>query len=188
MKSIVLPIYLFSLVCSLIISAGGTYAKDEKMVASSILVNAPPKIVYETIRQYRNNAAARRKQLSTTSDGATVKENMKGVAVLGDVECIWQEKDTPYHQIDYRLVKSDKFRSAFGTWHISPANDGRSTQLQLEAYVDAFINIPFKAQITRSNTTKDVNGRLQTIKQLAEATTVKRMALQPSGANTAKIK
>lgn len=163
------------------VSITGIQAKDEKMVVSSIVVNAPPKVVYEVIRQYRNNTAARRKQLSVTADGGTVKENMQGVTILGNVECLWQEKDTPYQRVDYHLLSSDKFRSAFGSWLINPANEGRSTQLQLQAYVDAYINIPFKAEITRTNTTKDVKGRLETIKRIAEATATKTVANQADG-------
>ncbi len=171
MKNRTLPIYfyLFFFIAVGFVLIIGAQAKDQKMVVGNTVVNAPPKIVYEAICQYRNCPSAHRKQLSTSPDGGTVKENMQGVAVLGNVQVIWKEIGIPYTHVDYSMISSDKFTTAFGSWTITPANGGKSTNLELQAFIKADVNIPFAAEITRSNTTKDVRGRLATIKQTAEA-------------------
>lgn len=133
------------------------------------MVNASPEVVFEAIRQTRNNDFYRRKLQSYDGKVAIVKEELEGVPVHGKVSCVWQETEEPYKRIDFQMVSSDKFKASHGAWILTPSSAGKKTNLELQAHVDPGIMLPFAGEITKSTTSKDSKARLEYIKKTAEA-------------------
>ena len=136
------------------------------MIREKIVIMAPREIVFEAIRKQRIS----RRHTVESYDGkvAVVKEAMEGVPVYGSVECIWQETETPFDRIDFKMLSSTKFKESYGAFILTPGLDDFSTTLELQAHMDAGINIPFAAEMTKASTQKDSKQRLEMIKRVAE--------------------
>lgn len=136
------------------------------MIIEKIVIKAPPETVFEAIRKQRVS----RRHTVESYDGtiAVVKESMEGIPVYGNVECIWQETESPYSRIDFKMLSSTKFKESYGAFILVPSNDGQSTTLELQAHMDAGLNIPFAAEMTKASTVKDSKLRLEKIKKVAE--------------------
>lgn len=139
-----------------------------KRVHASIVVNADPESVWETIKQTRSNE--RRKIVKSLDNEVILEEKFDGLPVIGKASCTYKEVDTPCKRIDYALIHSDRFRAFEGTWELSPADHGKHTIVQLSTYLDTGVNVPFAREITNHNVAKDIKRRLDNVKSLAEGT------------------
>lgn len=150
--------------------AGGSeaLAKEQKPISEKIEINAPEKFVFEAVQKQRNNETSHRKQISGEGDTFRIDEKMEGVAIYGKVHCIWEEKEIKPHRIDYKLIESDKFKSGFGSWIITPSADGKSTNLEFQSFLDTGLKVPFAGEITKMAAHSDAKSRLERIKRLAE--------------------
>jgi hypothetical protein len=146
-------------------------AASHKTVTAQIEIKAPPEAVFEAIRKERNDETLHRKLESYDGKTAIIKEHLENVAIYGQVDCLWQESEEPYKRIDYKLLSSNKFKEAFGHYDLVAEHDGKSTLLEMESFIDAGMNIPFAAEMTRLNAAKDARVRLERIKKAAEAKT-----------------
>lgn len=136
------------------------------MVSEKIVIKAPAEIVFEAIRKQRSSGS--RSLESYDGTRAVVKEHLEGVPVLGNVECVWEELEQPFARIDFKMLSSSKFKESHGAFILSPSGDGKSTTVELQAHMDAGLNIPFAAELTKQSTSKDSKLRLEKIKKVAE--------------------
>jgi uncharacterized protein YndB with AHSA1/START domain len=143
-------------------------SKTHRLITSNIVIDAPPKAVFESIRQARNSQVTHRKLESYDGQTAVITEDMQNVPVYGKVHCIWQEVEEPYSKISFRLLHSDKFKEGYGTWTLKPLAEGKSTELELSSYTDSGLSIPFAAEITKMESSKSAKVRLEHIKHEAE--------------------
>ncbi len=143
-------------------------AKEQKPISEKIDINAPEKFVFEAVQKQRNNEVAHRKLISSEGDTFRIDEKMEGVAIYGKVHCIWEEKEIKPHRIDYKLVESDKFKSGFGSWIMTPSPDGKATHLEFLSFLDTGLKVPFAGEITKMAAHNDAKDRLGRIKKLAE--------------------
>ncbi|HEY9713713.1 MAG TPA: SRPBCC family protein [Chroococcales cyanobacterium] len=148
-------------------------AKDQQPIKESIVINAPPETVFNIIRKQRNSNEMHRHQKSFDGKVAVIDENMEGVTVYGKVHCVWQETEQPYTRIDFKMLESDKFKSGFGSWILTPSQDGNQTTLEFDNFLDSGLKIPFAGQITKMAAHGDAKKRLEHIKEVAEAETRK---------------
>ena len=144
-------------------------AKEQKPVSETIEIKAPESAVFEAICAQRNNEQSHRKQILAEGDTYRIDEKMEGVAIYGKVHCIWEEKEIKPHRIDFKLVESDKFKSGFGSWIMTPEADGKETKLEFQSFLDTGLKIPFAGEITKMAAHGDAKSRLERIKKLAEA-------------------
>lgn len=135
------------------------------MVSEKIVIKAPPEVVFEAIRKQRTG---NRKLESFDGKRAVVKEELEGVPVFGNVECVWEEVEEPFTRINFKMLSSSKFKESHGAYILSASGDGKSTTLELQAHMDAGLNVPFAAELTKQSTSKDSKLRLEKIKKLAE--------------------
>jgi hypothetical protein len=143
-------------------------AKEQKPISEQIEISAPEKFVFEAVQKQRNNEEAHRKQISAEGDTFRIDEKMEGVAIYGKVHCIWEEKEIKPHRIDYKLIESDKFKSGFGSWIMTPSADGKSTHLEFQSFLDTGLKVPFAGEITKMAAHSDAKTRLERIKKLAQ--------------------
>jgi hypothetical protein len=146
------------------------HAGDDKKVrgvSSQIKIMATPPVIYESIRAM-GKETGNVKVLESAEDHALLEESFKGLPIIGDAVCVYEERYAPHQRIDYHLVRSDKFKAFEGGWELVPNNDG-STSVTLRHYTDTGLRIPFIRQITDSATMKDIEKRLSDLKQQSEA-------------------
>lgn len=160
------------LCCSILFCASaqsdGPPAQEVKFVSLSVLVKARPEVVFDSIRRSRHTDPQRRKVLTYNGCQAVIEEHFAGLPVLGAATCVYREDEVPLERIDYSLIRSSQFRKFQGRWELAPAA-GDCTLLKLSSYIDPVIWVPFKEQITRGVTTKDIQRRLAAVKADAES-------------------
>jgi len=143
-------------------------AEARKYVTEHIVVNTPPEYVFHAIRKMRDQDRYGRKTLTYDGKVATVDEQMHGVAIYGNVHCVWQESEKPYESIEYKILSSDHFKSASGRYILTPSADNKTTSVEVSTTMDSGLRIPLGDNITRMNVAKDSKERLARMKQAAE--------------------
>jgi hypothetical protein len=140
-----------------------------KPISESIEIKAPPKFVFEAIRKERDTQSVRRKTIAFDGRIAKIDEQLVNVPVYGKVHCLWEETEYPYQKIDYRMIESDKFKEAYGSWMLNASADKTTTRLELKNYIDTNLCMPFADQVTRRETMGSEKERLARVKSTAEA-------------------
>lgn len=140
------------------------------MVSEKIVIKASPEQVFEAIRQQRTSGG--RSLESYDGTRAVVNEELDNVPVLGKVTCVWEEIESPFSRLDFKMLSSSKFKESHGCFILTGSPDGKSTTLEIQAHMDAGLNIPFAAELTKQSTSKDSKLRLEKIKKDAEAKVV----------------
>lgn len=138
------------------------------MAGEKIVIKASPELVFEAIRSQRNTSDKQRQLESYDGKRAVIKEELEGVPVLGKVSCTWEEVEEPFTRIDFKMLSSSKFKESHGHFLLTPDKDGKSTTLELNVHLDAGLNIPFAAEITKKSTAHDSRQRLEKVKKIAE--------------------
>jgi hypothetical protein len=134
------------------------------MIKEKIVIDAKPEVVLEAIRKLRSEHG--RKLTSYDGKLAIINEKLEDVPVYGRVDCIWHETEHSDEHIEFKMVSSSKFKESYGNYKLSSTN-GRTT-LEISVHMDAGINIPFAAEMTKASTSKDTKIRLEKIKRSAE--------------------
>ena len=140
-----------------------------KPISESVEIKAPPKFVFDAIRKERDAKSVRRKTIAFDGRVAKIDEQLTNVPVYGKVHCLWEETEYPYQKIDYRMIESDKFKEAYGSWMLNASSDKLTTRLELKNYIDTNLTIPFADQVTRRETLDSEKSRLARVKSTAEA-------------------
>lgn len=143
-------------------------AGQKRGVSAQLVVKAQPRVIYEAIRGLRAGDPADVKELSRDDKQCVLEETFSDLPVIGQATCVYVETYTPFQRIDYRMIRSDKFKAFEGAWVITP-QDEENVLVELRSYVDTGLAIPFGRQITDMATLKDVKKRLQIVKQSAES-------------------
>ena len=146
----------------------GAEAKDHKAVGSTIVINAPPEVVFEAVRKQRNSVEQHRTLEKFDGKVAIIKEKLENVPIYGRVDCTWQETEDPYKRIDYKMLSSTKFKEGFGSWIFTPSADGKSTTLEFNSYTDSGLMVPFGGELTKMESMKTSKARLAHIKEVSE--------------------
>jgi hypothetical protein len=138
-------------------------------VKAKILIYAPQKTVWETVRDERKNDPdlAYCRVLEQTRNESKLEEKFVFIPVCGSVTCVLRTTEVPLQRIDYELLKSDHFKVLEGSWVLTPESDGKATMLELSSSLD--IGVPFSRSCVESYLAKKLGKRVQYIKMLAEA-------------------
>jgi uncharacterized protein YndB with AHSA1/START domain len=152
----------------LVFNASQASAKEHKAYGSTIVINAPPEVVFEAIRKQRNSVEQHRTLEKFDGKIAVINEKLENVPIYGKVDCKWQETEDPYKRIDYKMLSSTKFKEGFGSWVLTPSADGKSTTLEFTSYTDSGLMVPFSGELTKMESMKTSKLRLQHIKEVSE--------------------
>jgi hypothetical protein len=152
----------------LISSEPASLAKSLRLPTEKVVINASPECVFEALRIERDALVCHRKTLSFDGKVAKIDECMQNIPIFGQVHCVWEETEFPYKKMDYRMLQSDHFKSASGSWVIVPTSDSNKTTLELRSTLDSGLTFPFSEHITKVNASKDAKERLSRIKDIAE--------------------
>lgn len=143
-------------------------AHEKQASQSHLVVNAPPKQVYESIIKLRLESNNKIREVENKGSTCLIEEKFDNLPVIGKAFCVYKETYIPYKIIEYSMVNSDKFKAFEGRWNIAPANNGNHTMLTLTTYIDVDIKVPFAKQLTKIQTMSGVKRRLKAVKELSE--------------------
>ncbi len=144
--------------------------RDMTGVVSKIFVRATPEEVFDAIRLYRHSDSEKRSVIEEGNGRATIKEKFAGLPILGDVDCTYEEVETPYSRIEYQLISSEKLKIFEGNWTLTPVSEGDSkgTLVRLTSYVDSNVQVPAKDFLQHISAHEDIHKRLVYVKRMAE--------------------
>jgi hypothetical protein len=157
---------LAAIIC--VLFAGPTLAKSSSSLTERIQIDATSELVFDSIRKYRTCELHHRHLVSSEGNHALIEENLQDVPLYGTVRCLWLEEEIPYKRIDYKMVKSDKFSSASGSYIILPSQASGSVTLELDSQFEIGLHLPFAREISQAAARKDMRTRLELIKNLSE--------------------
>ncbi len=143
-------------------------AHEKQASQSHLVVNAPPKQVYESIIKLRLESNNKIREVENKGSTCLIEEKFDNLPVIGKAFCVYKETYIPYKIIEYSMVNSDKFKAFEGRWNIAPTNNGSHTMLTLTTYIDVDIKVPFAKQLTKIQTMSGVKRRLKAVKELSE--------------------
>ena len=143
-------------------------AGDKLWHSAKILINAPPKVVWDTVHEERKNDPdlAYSKVLQQGENECRLEQKFQLIPVIGTAVCEMHNSEIPGQRIDYKLLKSDRFKAMEGSWVLTPTDDGKHTVLELSTHLD--MGIPVPGPLMSSVTSKKLAKRLGNVKKMAE--------------------
>lgn len=144
-------------------------AKDKlEPVTAHIKIEAPLSVVWRVVHEERKHDPdlAYSKVISEGNNEFLLEQKFDLIPVIGTSVCQMQQKETPDTRIDYKLIKSDRFKVMEGSWVLVPSADHNSTTLELTTTLD--LGMPVPRNIINHVTLKKLERRLHHIKQMAE--------------------
>lgn len=151
------------------LSLAPVWAQDSDIVSGSIVINAPAKIVWDAVHTERQNDPDLEysKVIEQHGNQSLIEQKFNALPVIGAATCQLIQREVPLERIDYKLVKSDKFKALNGSWVLTPSADGHTTVLALSSHLDT--GMQYSQAIIDVLTKKKIERRLDNVKRAAEA-------------------
>ncbi len=142
-------------------------------VKASIEIKAPREVVWQAVHDERKHDPdlAYSKIVVPGEHEYVLEQKMVLIPVFGSAVCEMQNKEIPLERIDYKLIKSDRFKQMEGSWVLTPSTDGKSTTLHLSTNLD--LGIPVPRSVVNGFTAKKLAKRLKNVKAAAETLNAK---------------
>lgn len=141
---------------------------------ASVVVDAPPELVWQSVHEERRHDPdlAYSKVLEQKDNECRLEQKFVLIPVIGASVCEMKNWEVPGHRIDYKLVKSDRFKAMEGSWVLTPVNQG--TLLELTTHLD--LGLPVPKTLMNSVTSKKLERRLGNVRKMAETLNANRVA------------
>jgi hypothetical protein len=94
-----------------------------------------------------------------------LEQKFNGMPIIGEAVCLLEQTETLNQRIDYKLVRSDKFKALRGSWILTELPDG-ITKLELHSVLNT--GLPFSETIINHVLKGRINKRLERVKTSAE--------------------
>jgi hypothetical protein len=119
--------------------------EKKNWVKCKLLIKAPPKIVWEAVHEERKHDPdmAYSKVLEQGVNEAKLEQKFTVIPVIGTTTCVMHQNEIPLQRIDYKMIKSDHLKAMEGSWVFTPAENGKSTILELSTHLDLGIPMPW---------------------------------------------
>jgi hypothetical protein len=136
-------------------------------VRATIEIKAPREVVWEAVHEERKHDPdlAYSKVIVPGEHEYTLEQKMVLIPVIGSAVCQMHNKEVPNERIDYKLIKSDRFKHLEGSWVLSTAANG-NTNLELLTNID--LGLPVPRSMVNNLTQKKLQRRLKNVKEAAE--------------------
>jgi hypothetical protein len=147
-----------------------TYTENaHDFISCKILIKAPVDVVWQTVHVERDLAPnlVYNKLLQAHENQSVFEQKWAVFPFLARTTCVMDETDFPPTRIDFKLLKSDEFKSLEGKWLLTAADDGSSTLLELKAHLELRRRFGPKTLISALAKHR-MNKRLEHVKELAE--------------------
>ena len=93
-----------------------------------------------------------------------LEQKFNSLPIVGEATCLLVQEETPLKRIDYKMVRSDKFKEMWGSWIIEENPNGVS--LSLHSVLDT--GLPMAQTVTNSFLKSKIDARLARVKTAAE--------------------
>ncbi len=151
-------------------SASGQQAASGQQpgVKAAIDIMASPNYVWDAVHQERAHDPdlSYSKVVQQKGNRILIEQKFNALPVIGEATCLMVQEETPSKRIDYKLVKSDKFKDMSGSWVLESKSDG-TTRLELYSMLDT--GMPYSQGIINSLLQDKINKRLVRVKTAAES-------------------
>ncbi|MBC7998531.1 MAG: hypothetical protein IAF58_11335 [Leptolyngbya sp.] len=136
-------------------------------VRGKVDIKAPPNIVWDAVHKERaeDPDLSYSKVLETHGDKVMLEQKFKGMPIIGEATCLLEQEETINKRIDYKLVRSDKFKELSGSWILTAKPNG-VTSLELQSRLHT--GLPFSEAIINHILKGRIQKRLERVKASAE--------------------
>lgn len=137
-------------------------------VTAKINIACPASIVWQVVHEERKHDPdlAYSKVISERNNELLLEQKFCLLPVIGTSVCQMKQKETPGARIDYKLIKSDRFKVMEGSWVLIPSEDKQSTTLELTTTLD--LGMPVPRGFINHIAYRKLEHRLRHIKEMAE--------------------
>src|ERR1700722_18181127 len=113
-------------------------AAPPQRVKAHLLIKAPPQIVWDAVHEERKHDPdmAYSKVIEEGVNECKLEQKFTLLPVIGTATCLMHQHEVPLQRIDYKLLKSDRFKAMEGSWVFTSAEDGKATLLELSTHLD----------------------------------------------------
>lgn len=140
---------------------------DKEGVRGQIEIKAPARIVWEAVHKERaeDPDLTYSKVVEKQGDTIMLEQKFNGMPIIGEAVCLLEQTETVNKRIDYKMVRSDKFKALRGSWILTELPDG-ITKLELHSVLNT--GLPFSEHIINHVLKGRINKRLERVKASAE--------------------
>lgn len=145
-----------------------TNAEGHRMISVRILVNANQRLVWQTIRDSRqDDPDVQYSKITQVSDTEKILEQ-KYVAlpVFGATTCVMKVNEDMGKRVDYKLIKSDRLAEFEGSWILTQAGENK-TMMELSNHIK--LKLPVPQKLVDMFTGKKLAARALFVKTKAES-------------------
>lgn len=134
----------------------------------SVVIKASPEIVWQSVHDERASDPdlAYSKVLEKGENESRLEQKFTFLPVIGTAVCEMRNWEVPLQRIDYKMIKSDRFKSMEGSWVLTPMDNGQ-TKLELSTNLD--MGLPVPRAMVNGIASKRITVRLKHVKDMAES-------------------
>ncbi len=134
----------------------------------SVVIKASPEIVWQSVHDERASDPdlAYSKVLEKGENESRLEQKFTFLPVIGTAVCEMRNWEVPLQRIDYKMIKSDRFKSMEGSWVLTPMENGQ-TKLELSTNLD--MGLPVPRAMVNGIASKRITVRLKHVKDMAES-------------------
>jgi hypothetical protein len=148
-------------------NTGAIQTADWHGVKGTIEIKAPAQDVWNAVHKERANDPdiSYSKVLQQKGNRILLEQKFAALPVIGEATCLMVQEETPMKRIDYKLVRSDKFKDMAGSWILTATPNGTTT-LELYSLLDT--GMPYSQGVINAILQDKINKRLGRVKTAAE--------------------
>jgi len=135
-------------------------------VTGKIDITAPAQAVWEAVHHERSSDPdiSYSKIVEQKGNRVLLEQKFNSLPIVGEATCLLVQEETPLKRIDYKMVRSDKFKEMWGSWIIEENPNGVS--LSLHSVLDT--GLPMAQSVTNTFLKGKIDARLARVKTAAE--------------------
>lgn len=151
-------------------TSGGINTADWPGVKALVQINASAEDVWNAVHKERANDPdlSYSKVIQQKGNRVLLEQKFHALPVIGEATCLMVQEETPLKRIDYKLVRSDKFKNMAGSWILQSKPDGTTT-LELYSHLDT--GLPYSQGLINGILQDKITKRLNRVKAAAEQLT-----------------
>ncbi|HIA55813.1 MAG TPA: hypothetical protein EYN91_27630 [Candidatus Melainabacteria bacterium] len=135
-------------------------------VTGKVEITAPAQAVWDAVHHERQSDPdlSYSKVVEQKGNRILLEQKFNSIPIVGEATCLLVQEETPLKRIDYKMVRSDKFKEMWGSWVIEENPNGVS--LSLHSVLDT--GLPYAQSVTNQFLKGKIDARLNRVKTAAE--------------------
>lgn len=156
------------LVLGLAVGTPAAQCQSNPGVKGAVKIDASPSNVWKAVHDERakDSDLAYSKVIQQKGNRVLLEQKFNALPVIGEATCLMVQEETPEKRIDYKMVKSDKFKEMSGSWTLETQADG-GVKLELYSVLDT--GLPYSQGVINALLQDKINKRLSRVKAAAES-------------------